>query len=188
MNSQEIEKILLKYYNGESSLEEEAMLRDYFTHNEVPNGMAAIRDQLLYMQSQKEIKAGKDFDREFTNKIESTRVISLFRTRRSKIFAISGLAASVILMIALYIQFNTFTQKMEDTYSDPKVAYAEARRILTFVSGQFNRGTKEVENVSKFQDGMKDIDKVSKLDAQMKNISRVQDLDQVKKFLTGNKQ
>ena len=179
MNLQEIDKILNKYFNGESSLEEEAMLRDYFSHNEVPNGLKAIRDQFLYMQSQREIEIPVETDGRINEQIDSTRIISLFHTRRARILAISGLAAAIILLVTVFIQLNNYTQKFNDTYSDPKVAYAEARKILTFVSGQFNRGTKEVSNLSKFRTGIEDVSNVDKLNKQFQNISRVQDLDNV---------
>jgi hypothetical protein len=188
MNLQEIERILNKYYNGESSLEEEAMLMDYFSRNEVPNGLKTIRDQFLYMQSQSKIELPEETERKINEKIESTRIISLFRTRRSRIIAISGVAATILLLITVFMQLNTYTRRFNDTYSDPEVAYTEARKILTFVSGQFNRGTREVGNISKFQTGLKDVSKVDKLNKQMENISRVQDLDDVKMLLTGNKQ
>lgn len=48
MKLQQIEILVQKYYVGESSIEEEKQLKEFFSENEVPEHLQAIQDQLAF--------------------------------------------------------------------------------------------------------------------------------------------
>jgi hypothetical protein len=62
MNTEKIEKLLDKYFEGETSLEEEKRLRDYFRNENLPDHLQSYRDQILYAKELGEIEPGSNFD------------------------------------------------------------------------------------------------------------------------------
>ncbi|MCK4465557.1 MAG: pyruvate ferredoxin oxidoreductase, partial [Bacteroidales bacterium] len=52
MDLQKIEKLLQKYYNGETSLEEEEVLRTFFSSRDVPDHLEAEKELFSYYYSQ----------------------------------------------------------------------------------------------------------------------------------------
>jgi hypothetical protein len=64
-------------------------------------------------------------------------------------------AAGLLILTGSYFFFVRRAQP-QDTYSDPKIAYAETIRILTEVSSRMNRGTEPLKTVGKINE-MKEI-------------------------------
>ena len=54
MKFQEIKELLEKYYQAETDLKEENLLRDYFLHQQVPNELQAERDQFIFFSGLEE--------------------------------------------------------------------------------------------------------------------------------------
>lgn len=51
MNTERIEQLLEKYFGGETSLEEEKELHEFFQQNEIPNHLKSYADQFSYMNA-----------------------------------------------------------------------------------------------------------------------------------------
>jgi len=62
MNTEKIEKLLDKYFEGETSLEEEHRLREYFRDENVPEHLKTYREQILYAEDFSAIKPENEFD------------------------------------------------------------------------------------------------------------------------------
>ena len=95
------------------------------------------------------------------------------RTRRISLYSISGLAAGLLALIAVYVFFlRTDAPAMLssnqgiDTYEDPMVAYEEAKRTLAYVSGKLNSGTSEIKHLQQATqsaaDPLKSLSKINK--------------------------
>lgn len=50
MKTEKIEQLLEKYFDGETSLEEEEQLRDFFRQDEIPDHLQNYADQFLYLE------------------------------------------------------------------------------------------------------------------------------------------
>ncbi len=87
-------------------------------------------------------------------------------------FSLSGLAAGLLVMIAVYLFYIRTdgpsllaSNQMTDTYEDPLEAYEEAKRTLAYVSAKLNNGTSElahVRQVTKTVDPLKSLSKINK--------------------------
>ncbi|MEN8225330.1 MAG: hypothetical protein ABFS05_08220, partial [Bacteroidota bacterium] len=64
MNSHRTEKILEKYFQGETSLSEERMLREFFRQEELPAHLSELKDQFLLFDAEAEETLPDDFDNE----------------------------------------------------------------------------------------------------------------------------
>jgi len=79
-----IEQLLEEYFNGETSVEEEKILRTFFCQEEIPESLAQYRDLFIYEQSEPKADClGADFDEKMLKMIEeqdtkvSTKIVEL---------------------------------------------------------------------------------------------------------------
>ena len=180
MNLQEIKKLLEKFYEGETTLEEEKRLQDFFASDNIPAGLKVFRDQFQYFSDQKEVSlTDREFDRRVMQDIRPQRSISGTAGRHFRIRLTIGIAAVVLLMFGIFTVFERYSGKIEDSYKDPKVAYIEARKIMLFVSNRLNKGTEQLDKVAKFQTGMNQLQEVSKFDDGIKEISKISQYDKI---------
>ena len=63
MDYKDIEQLLERYWQCETSVEEEATLRDFFAKEEVPAHLLRYKNLFVYQQVQQEVGLGEDFDR-----------------------------------------------------------------------------------------------------------------------------
>ena len=62
MDSKYIEQLLERYWQCETSLEEEAELRAFFSGSDVPKHLLRYKDLFVYQQLQQEVHLGEDFE------------------------------------------------------------------------------------------------------------------------------
>ncbi len=62
MDSKYIEQLLERYWQCETSLEDEAELRAFFSGSDVPKHLLRYKDLFVYQQLQQEVHLGEDFD------------------------------------------------------------------------------------------------------------------------------
>jgi hypothetical protein len=169
----EIRKMLERFYQGETTLEEERLLQDYFLSTSVPEELLPDKDLFQsFVAGTESVEVPEDLDQRIIASIDRAEH-KANRTRRISLFSLSGLAAGLLVMIAVYL-FYVRSEKspliasnqMSDTYQDPMLAYEEAKRTLVYVSNKLNTGTSEfeqVKQVSKFAtDPLKSLSKINK--------------------------
>ena len=146
MNWQEIEKLLERYYEGDTTLGEERLLKEWFGRDDVPAHLGAAKDQFLYLESQAnpgELTDG--FDQKVLEEITEPPLAKIVSLNRPWIYWISGAAATALIVVAVLVQFNPFGKTISDTYSDPSLAYEEAKKVMLFVSSKLNKGTENIQ-------------------------------------------
>lgn len=62
MNTEKIERLLEKYFEGTSTLQEEAQLREYFRNEDIPDRLKSYRNQFLYAGEMGQSEPGDSFD------------------------------------------------------------------------------------------------------------------------------
>lgn len=170
---EEIRKMLDRFYLGETTLEEEKKLYDYFSSHTVPEEF--IPDKELFLSigtGDQTVVVPDDLNQKIIDSIDQVER-KVTRTRRISVFSLSGLAAGLLVMIAVYL-FYIRTEKplllvsneMADTYENPLDAYEEAKRTMAYVSAKLNNGTNELDHVkqrvSKTSDPLKSLSKINK--------------------------
>lgn len=70
MDSKYIEQLLERYWQCETSLEEEAELRAFFSGSDVPKHLLRYKDLFVYQQLQQEVHLGEDFDARVLAEVE----------------------------------------------------------------------------------------------------------------------
>lgn len=154
MNTEEIKQLLEKYYNGESSIDEELILKDYFSREIVPDELELEKDIFIYYSETSAIHLPSEgFSARIINTIDNQEK-NHARFRRRRIYrTVTGIAAGILILAGSYF-FFTYRSEPADTFSDPEIAYNEAMKILYEVSSQLNNGTRELERVGMMQDAV----------------------------------
>ena len=101
MNAQQIEQLLQRYWDAETTVDEERQLRQFFKANDVPQHLMRYKDLFVYEEFMQDKQLGKDFDERLLKQIETPVVkaksISIF----SRLAPIAKAAAAVIILLAL---------------------------------------------------------------------------------------
>jgi hypothetical protein len=180
MDIKEIQVLLEKYFEGDTTLEEDQALLDYFSGENIDSKLRPFQQQFLLLQSGREPLA---FDPEFENRlaglIESQQEIPLHEHKPRWINRLA-IAASIAILIGISgaIFLNKEWHREKDTFSDPQLAYAEAQKTLLFVSQKMNQGMKPLNAVSKINAGSKSLKSLKKLDHSLDMLNRVSFMNQ----------
>ena len=144
MDYKYIEQLLERYWECQTSVEEERILRSFFTQADVPAHLLVYKDLFAQQSACQAEKLGDDFDAKVLEQIEQSepraRVIAL-RHRLAPLFrAAAAVAIVVTLGNAAQQSFNRSEQSdynydtYQDTYHDPNVAYEKVSSALMLVS------------------------------------------------------
>lgn len=140
MDSRQAERLLKKYWEGTSSLNEEAALKQFFAYGAVPEHLERYRELFSGDEVELNPDLGLDFDREVMARIEP----SSSAPKRRWI----GIAASGLILIGIavgtYIMDQPQAPLAEDTYQDPEKALAETKKALAMLSDAFQKGESQV--------------------------------------------
>ena len=130
----EVEKLLVKYENAETTLREEAILRTYFLSKKVPAHLKEYEHIFSYF------KASKN---------ETSTVKKGFMTI-TKNYSWMSIAASVLLLLGIYvgnIKFREYQEKNEALNT-----LAAVTKGLKLVSTNLNKGNKSFKKLFVYED------------------------------------
>lgn len=161
MDSEKIDQLLAKYWNCETSLEEEQQLRAFFRQNDIPYHLqetAALFRYFDAQQSQSMPAAGSDG--EVLNTIQPVKkgrtASLLFNSMRIA----AGIAVLITAVWLVRIEIRkSAPPEMADTYSDPKMAFEETKKALMMISKSFGTAEEHAKKINLFNEAQKDIRK-----------------------------
>lgn len=154
MNNDRLNSLAIKFWEGDSTPEEEKELRQLLKHGPVPNRHLALASYLNTMSTIGVQELDIAFDNHILEKIDG-------RSDKKRIIPIQWLvAASIVLLLAFVFLFQSKTDEtatadnMEfvDTYTDSEEAYKKVREALLFVSANMNEGMEQVEALGTFHE------------------------------------
>ena len=131
-----IEKLLEKYENGESTLKEEQQLKNYFSQETVAPHLEMYKPMFAYFKVNQQEQFTKDVP---------------LKTKRIFNYKWISVAAVAVLMIGFYFKSNT--QEDLGTYDDPQMAYNEVVKSLAMISTHFNKGASTVNYLNEMDKG-----------------------------------
>lgn len=169
MKTENIKKLLISYYNGVTTREEENMLSNYFHSDNVSPELEDEKIVFLHIIDYAEkIPINLTLESKLDNLItelaiqkkeESLEETSLIVPKTKKIKYILSWIISVAACIMILFTIGFFMTKkdhtkqpnaivqteLKDTYSDPNKAYAEAEKALLLISKNLNKGLVQLE-------------------------------------------
>lgn len=147
MDYKYIEQLLERYWECNTSPEEERLLRDFYMQPELPAHLERYRSLFNYEQEESNICLGKDFDEKILDKIGENTI----KARRNSFyfrlhpFYRAAAIVAIIFTLGMAAQHSFSTDKdspdatfnyasYKDTYTDPQVAYEQVASALKEVS------------------------------------------------------
>jgi hypothetical protein len=153
MDYKSIKTLLEKYWNCETSLEEETQLRKYFTSHEIHDDFREFAPLFQYFKSETKVKLSDNFDKKLLKQIEGRRKTG--KQRYLKVYY--RVAAAVILIlffVTIHQRFIAVKEKativVKDTFEDPEKALEETKKALLLVSEKWNKGKANIAKLSEF--------------------------------------
>lgn len=151
MELQRINILLQKYFEAETTVEEENELITYFSSEAVDESLKTV---VPMFSGIKELSAERDLalEEELMDHILESEHSEKMRYRFMWQW-VTGIAA-VIVMALLAVNFYGSRNQWKDTFSDPQMAYAEATKTLQFVSSKYNQGLAQLKPIQKVDQAM----------------------------------
>ncbi len=160
MKTEEVKHLLQRYFEGESTDAEERRLEAYFQSENVAREVAEYAEffggisELAATADDPTIEEDvMDYILETENR-EKTRYRTMWKT-------VTGIAASIIVVLGGFLFFQEQQKPYDDTFNDPEKAYAYAEQTLQFVSGKYNKGLAELSNFDKLRTAQDPIKKAT---------------------------
>lgn len=148
MDSKKIEELLQKYWDCETSLEEEQQLREYFRGADVPDQMKETASLFNYFEQQKSKAVGEQFETNVLSQLKKPagKVTNLIQT------SLRIAAGVAVLAVALFFVKQEIgksdTVAVEDTYDDPQQALEETKKALMMISRGFGRAEQQAKKIN----------------------------------------
>ncbi len=174
METKKIKEILDRYFEGNSSLEEEQVLKAYFSSADIDEEF--IPFQPLFSSIE---ELNNDLNTVLDDDLMDFILESEHKEKNKLRYlwqSVSSIAA--ILLIALLVfNYQKEQSDWEDTYSDPNVAYIEANKTLQMVAQKYQLGIAQLQPVGKLTKAVTPLDKglksVNKGFREMENLQMI---------------
>ncbi len=156
MDYNNIKQILEKYWEGETSLQEENLLQEYFNSDDVVEELKDVQPMFQYFKVEQTTRIeNPKFDEQLLAQLEE-RVIKPMRpvyNRRNRIIRLVASAAAIIFItfsgLFIYQEMDKGGQvastektlQLEDLTDEERQAYEQTKKALAYMSAKLNRGT-----------------------------------------------
>ena len=178
-----MKKLLEKFYNGETTLEEEQRLREYFLSGETPEELRAEGEYFRAMAGGREEQPSASFAAGLEDLVDSFTPEKQVRRRHLRPVLAWSLSVAASLLIVAGAYFAWIKQAPKDTYEDPKLAYQETRRVLLYVSQQFNKGTGQLARLQEIQTPAREMSRIQTAASPVKDLKYLETLSETQQIM-----
>lgn len=158
MDSKKIDQLLEKYWECQTSLEEESTLKEYFNAGVIEEKHKEVAPLFQYYTiEKKEGQLSGMFDEQVLAAIEKEgmpikkkgKVISFF-SDIAKVAAVGLILITAGYFIKEEVEKENTQPLLSDTFEDPQKAFEETKKALKLISDNFNKGRKQAKKISTF--------------------------------------
>ena len=146
MDSNQLEELIKKYWECETSLEEEERLRNWFRTHDVPERFKETAALFTYFDEQKQKSAGEHFDKQVITKISASaggKTINLWQTSLRIAAGIAVVAAAIFFVRKEIIKTHDVA-----VIEDPQKALEETKKALMLISKGFSTAEQEAKKIN----------------------------------------
>jgi hypothetical protein len=161
MDSEKINELLSKYWNCETTLEEEEQLQLYFRSSSVPESLKETAQLFTYFDHRRK--------KNLTDVSFDARVMKAIRKPKGQLATLAynrlRIAAGIIvLLVAIWlvrmeVRKTSPLPDTADTYNDPKLAFEETKKALMMISKSFSTAEEQAKKINLFNEAQKDLKK-----------------------------
>ncbi len=147
-----IENLLEKYENGETTLKEEQKLKSYFSQETVAPHLEMYKPMFDYFLVNQQEQFTKDVP---------------LKTKRIFNYKWLSVAAVAVLMVGFYFKepvVSSYEEYTYGTYNEPEDAFNEVTKSLAMISQSFNKGTSTVGYLNEVNKGTSTLGYLNEID------------------------
>ncbi|TCK68944.1 hypothetical protein DFQ05_0454 [Winogradskyella wandonensis] len=137
-----IENLLEKYDNAETTLQEEAQLRAYFSSEDVAPHLEHYKPLFVYFTS--------------TQQEAFTKDVPLNTKKKTRLYQWISVAAVAVLMLGIMIPqvWDNSPKTLADYTPEEQELYNKTKNALAFMSANFNEGTSSLNVLEMASDNL----------------------------------
>ncbi|HET8854524.1 MAG TPA: hypothetical protein VFM60_01260 [Salinimicrobium sp.] len=129
-----IEDLLEKYFEGETTLKEENMLREYFCSADVADHLRSHIPMFRFFSAAREERLDKKLS---------------YKREKKQVYSFVAAAASVVLVAGLFLGQREEISQL-GSYEDPQLALEKTKQTLHMVSQLMNSGKEDLIYIKEF--------------------------------------
>lgn len=146
MDYNQLEALIKKYWDCETSLEEEERLREWFRTHEVPERFKETASLFSYFDEQKQKATGDKFDKQITKKLAGSakgKTVGLWQT------GLRIAAGIAVVAAAIFFMRDEIQDKPEiAVIEDPQKAFEETKKALMMISKGFSSAEEQAKKIN----------------------------------------
>jgi len=170
MNIKEIEELLGKYYEGNTTLAEEKLLKKFFSRDDVPVHLRDHQPMFRFFaeesaQTLSDERQNETLIRKIEEYREETSAVKTHPGKR-RLYYLSGIAAGLLILMSLFFVIrNEVSRKQFKDSVNPsaELAYIQTRQALLMVSAGLNTGLDAAQRFKTLDNAIEQIQKFNKL-------------------------
>ena len=139
MDYKRIEALLDKYWEAETTLEEEQELLQFFNDGEVPEHLQEAAQVFRYFANQKKpVIEDPAFDEKVVGIHETVEIPKRGKVIKWDFKRMLNVAAAIggVVVASIIIRNQTMIEQTPDTFEDPKLAFEETKKALELLSSK----------------------------------------------------
>lgn len=149
-----IEDILQRYWTCETSIEEEKLLKKFFSGDDVPEHLLMYKELFAWEKQQHEYKLNDDFNRKVLHMIEK----QFSKSQPIVRYFYPFLKISAVAMLLITIGLGIYTSRSEkhlsrqviylETFTDPEDALEEVNIVFDKLSNTLMKGKDALDEIN----------------------------------------
>ena len=148
-----IEDLLERYFNAQTSEAEEQRLKDFFFNEDVPLHLQREKEIFLQLQA---AQIPEKLEEKLSKQIDQWAIQEQFvkkNPQRRTLQWIGSIAASLLILFGMGWYFNDIqSNNRQDTCATPEEAYVHTEKALMMFAQALNKGVKQMEVIQERTD------------------------------------
>lgn len=136
MELHNIKELLQKYFEGETSIQEEKKLKSYFTSKNIAPELMQYQYMFGYFSEEQQTETQKEF---------------VLKQKNTKKWL--WMVASVLIVAGIGLTLLKQPKNSENlgTFDNPEIAFEETQKALQLVAENLNRGKQKIEYIQEYE-------------------------------------
>lgn len=178
MKPNEFKRLVDKFYAGETSEQDEQLIKDLLDKKEYAGQFEDLRTHILAMlEMEKESILDNTFDDRIMAQISNQE--QPIEKRKIWGYSLSAVAAAALLFFSIWLIPDLFQPKsVYGTITDPIIAFNETQKILDTISIKMNKGIVPVKkSVKELDKGLSKTTKIKEISKSMQKMKKLEELN-----------
>jgi len=182
MDLNEIRILIDRFEKGDTSLEEEKRISQFFhTMRDIPAEFSGYRLYFLAMHQKRNVAAPTVIPgvlKSAETRKSATTIQKVFLTP----FWFKSVAATILILLAIGLTIRIsnpeiFTGKKKYSEEEKRKAYHQTMTTLAYVGNILNKGAEPVSYLGKFDEEIENVGKMEKLTSSLNQVSKISKLN-----------